>query len=466
LYKSVNMQESNSASKESLSVISMDTLNMSSTTQLTDKKSQDNDGYNPFEHRDVAKPTSDAGALMHLLKGSLGTGVLAMPLAFNNSGLIFGSIGTVVVGIICTHCVYVLVKSSQELCRRQKIPSLDFARTAEVAFSTGPPALQKFSTAARIFVNGALVATMYSALCVYVVFVASSIKKVGDYYMDNTDVLDIRVYIPMLLVVLIPISLIRNLKYLVPFSALANIFILVSFVITLYYIFSDSLEVDGLDFMANVEQLPLFFSTVIFAMEGIGVVMPLENSMKHPDHFISKLGILNIAMFIVVVLYAVIGFLGYVKFGDKVEGSVTLNLPDKDIAAQVVKILYAVAISFSYGLQFYVPTIIVWPSIEKRVPKGYRNIAQTAFRIFVVICTVAVAIAVPNLGPIISLVGALCFSTLGLFCPAVIESVTYWEEGLGWRLCKNIFVILFALLALITGTYASILEIISEYSKE
>jgi len=54
--------------------------------------------------------------------------------------------------------------------------------------------------------------------------------------------------------------------------------------------------------------------------------MPLENSMKHPDHFINKLGILNIAMAIVIVLYGVIGFLGYVRFGDEVLGSVTLNL--------------------------------------------------------------------------------------------------------------------------------------------
>jgi hypothetical protein len=41
------------------------------------------------------------------------------------------------------------VKSSQELCRRHNIPSLDFADTAEVAFKNGNPALQKFSTAAR-----------------------------------------------------------------------------------------------------------------------------------------------------------------------------------------------------------------------------------------------------------------------------------------------------------------------------
>jgi proton-coupled amino acid transporter len=61
-------------------------------------------------------------------------------------------------------------------------------------------------------------------------------------------------------------------------------------------------------------------------------------------------------------------------------------------------------------------------------------------------------------------VGAICFSTLGLFCPAVIETVTYWETGLGWRLWKNVIIVVFAILALITGSYASILEIIHEYT--
>jgi proton-coupled amino acid transporter len=90
----------------------------------------------------------------------------------------------------------------------------------------------------------------------------------------------------MVLVVLIPISLVKNLKYLVPFSALANIFIIVSFIITLYYIFRDDLDVgnEGLEqYVANVEQLPLFFATVIFAMEGIGVVS------RFSDIFVSML---------------------------------------------------------------------------------------------------------------------------------------------------------------------------------
>jgi proton-coupled amino acid transporter len=60
-------------------------------------------------------------------------------------------------------------------------------------------------------------------------------------------------------------------------------------------------------------------------------VMPLENSMKNPHHFIGKLGILNIAMFVVVLLYGMIGLFGYLKYGHSVKGSVTLNLPDSEM---------------------------------------------------------------------------------------------------------------------------------------
>jgi amino acid permease len=90
--------------------------------------------------------------------------------------------------------------------------------------------------------------------------------------MEDKDQLDVRAYIPMLLVILIPIALIKNLRYLVPFSGLANVFIVVSFAITLYYIFRENLDVDNGELTVDVVQFPLFLATVIFAMEGIGVV--------------------------------------------------------------------------------------------------------------------------------------------------------------------------------------------------
>lgn len=66
-------------------------------------------------------------------------------------------------------------------------------------------------------------------------------------------------------------------------------------------------------------------------MEGIGVVMPVENSMAKPQHFLGCPGVLNTAMGTVITLYAVIGFFGYVRYGELSAGSVTLNLPTEDM---------------------------------------------------------------------------------------------------------------------------------------
>lgn len=47
--------------------------------------------------------------MIHLLKGNIGTGILAMPDAFRNAGLVVGTIGTLLMGAICTHCMHMLV---------------------------------------------------------------------------------------------------------------------------------------------------------------------------------------------------------------------------------------------------------------------------------------------------------------------------------------------------------------------
>lgn len=36
-------------------------------------------------------------------------------------------------------------------------------------------------------------------------------------------------------------------------------------------------------------------------------------------------------MFTVVALYSIIGFFGYVRYGDAVKGSITMNLPDGEM---------------------------------------------------------------------------------------------------------------------------------------
>lgn len=76
-----------------------------------DQLEQEEGPYSPFDNRDP-NGASAGGALAHLLKSSLGTGILAMPMAFHNAGLVFGGVMTLVVGFLCTHCVHILVSTS------------------------------------------------------------------------------------------------------------------------------------------------------------------------------------------------------------------------------------------------------------------------------------------------------------------------------------------------------------------
>lgn len=72
------------------------------------------------------------------------------------------------------------------------------------------------------------------------------------------------------------------------------------------------------------------YRTVIFAMEGIGVVMPVENTMKKPQHFLGCPSVMVIAMTLVMLLYTILGVFGYLRYGDVLRGTITLNLPMDD----------------------------------------------------------------------------------------------------------------------------------------
>ena len=81
-------------------------------------------------------------------------------------------------------------------------------------------------------------------------------------------------------------------------------------------------------FLSSRSGLPLYFANAIYAFEGIGVVLPLENQMKEPRKMGGRFGVINTALGSVTVLYMMMGFFGYWQFFDSnIEGSITLNLP-------------------------------------------------------------------------------------------------------------------------------------------
>ncbi|XP_055614206.1 neutral amino acid uniporter 4 [Uranotaenia lowii] len=399
--------------------------------------------------------------MIHLLKGNIGTGILAMPDAFKNAGLYVGLIGTLIMGAICTHCMHMLVRCSHELCRRLQVPSLSYAEVCHRSFESGPIGLRRYSTLIRNLIDMFLVITQLGFCCVYFVFVAANLKEVlGHFGFD----LPTRIYLLLLLIPMVLLNLVRSLKYLTPVSLIAAFLTVAGLSCTFYYVLQDLPNTSTVKPWASWATLPLYFGTAVYAFEGIGIVLPLENNMKTPEDFGGWTGVLNTGMVIVASLYTAVGFFGYLKYGDDVQGSITLNLPGDQFIAQLVRLMMALAIFFSYGLQFYVPMTILGPIVTRKLHSEQAQlIGEYLLRVGMVVFTFILAALIPNLGAVISLVGAVSSSTLALIFPPIIEIVTFWPTGMGkryWVLWKDLAIMAFGILGFVFGTYTSIAQIL------
>ncbi|XP_054269576.1 proton-coupled amino acid transporter-like protein pathetic [Macrosteles quadrilineatus] len=421
--------------------------------------------YEPFQHRDFVNGLGTMGALFHMIKGSLGSGILSMPMAFRDAGLWVGLIGAILIGMLCTHCVHILVMCSQVLSKRIKRPSLGFAETTEAAFSTGPVMFRRYAGVAREVVNVSLILSYYLGTTVYIVFIAASFKQVVDSAMQVD--LNIRLYILMVMVVIVPIGSIRHLKYLVPFSFFALLCLIFGCGFVLYDVFTDLPPLSSRPFFSSWKQLPLFYATMCFSIEGIGTVLPIENAMKKPKHFLSCPWVLNVAMTWLVLMYSMVGFFGYLRYGEATEGSVTLNL-GHTFMGEMVKILVALNVCCSYGLIFCVPSESMWKYVEPLVKEENKTRSYYTMRLLLILGTVALATALPDLEPAIGLVGTICYSTLGLLFPSLLELITFWDDPVymgrwRWRYYKDFLLSIAWLVALVAGLQASIAKVVEIY---
>ncbi|XP_071786821.1 proton-coupled amino acid transporter 1-like [Asterias amurensis] len=408
--------------------------------------------------------TTDMQTLMHLLKGNIGTGLLGLPYAVSKAGLVLGSVGLAFMGVIALTCMNIMVQTCHDLCERTNRVTLDYGEVAEQSLKHGPIAwLRERCRIGNYIVNGFLIFTQLGFCCVYFLFMADNIRQIYCTYY-GASVPSLQIFLLMLLPLVLIYCYIRNLDDLAPFSTLANVLTIVGILIIYEYLVSHipgAINPDTRPLVGDLNGFFIFFGTAIYSYEGIGVVLPLENKMKNPQNFTR---VLLGGMLIVVILYISMGTLGYLCFGDKVEDTITLNIPMTGIYL-AVRIILVAAIFVSYGIQFYVPMTILWPFIMERTSEQYHFFGEMLFRTLMVILTMVLAMVVPHLALFIAFIGAFSSSALALIFPPLLQEFAYYDKGYSHygkilRLLRNTFFIIFGFVGFIFGTYVAFTAII------
>ncbi|XP_036734985.2 proton-coupled amino acid transporter 2 isoform X1 [Manis pentadactyla] len=419
---------------------------------------------------DKTKGITGFQTLVHLVKSNIGTGILGLPLAVKNAGILMGPLSVLAIGFIACHCMHILVRCAQRFCHRLNKPFMDYGDTMMHGLEASPSVwLQNHARWGRHIVSFFLIVTQLGFCCVYIVFLADNLKQVVEavnsttnncHYNDTvllTPTVDSRLYMVAFTPILMLLVLIQNLRILTVFSMLANVSMVVSLVIITQYITQGIPDPNQLPLVASWKTYPLFFGTAISSFESIGMILPLENKMKDSRRFPA---ILSLGMSIVTALYVCIGTLGYLRFGSGIKASITLNLPNCWLY-QSVKLLYIFGIMCTYALLFYVPAKIIIPFAVSQVSKRWALPVDLSIRFAMVCLTCILAILIPRLDLVISLVGSVSGSALALIIPPLLEITTYYSEGMSpLTIAKDALISILGFVGFVAGTYEALENLI------
>ncbi|KAI9094428.1 transmembrane amino acid transporter protein-domain-containing protein [Phlyctochytrium arcticum] len=351
--------------------------------------------------------TSEKKAFFMVLKAFVGTGVLFLPKAFANGGLIFSLITLIIIGYLTLHCMLLLVDTSRQL-------GGSFGDIGEHLYGNNMRQVVLFSIAL----------SQAGFCCAYYIFVAQNLRDFTMIVSDCGAIWPDWVFILIQIVAYIPLSWVRKIKHFSITSLIADVFILAGLAYILYFdVFTISTHGVAKDIVYfNSQSFPLFVGTAMFAFEGICLILPIGESMKRPQNFGKVLSWCTLA---IGAIFISVGVMGYLTFGAKVETVVFRNLP-KQPHTQFLQFVYTLAIMLSFPLTVY-PTIRITEhglfglrdGKTSNVVKWQKNMYRT-----VLIFTLGgVAwLGSDNLDKFVSLVGCFACIPLSFIYPSLFHS--------------------------------------------
>lgn len=392
-----------------------------------DRSQQPNERRPLLGRRKSSKATKkgDAGTtktFFTLIKAFIGTGIMFLPKAFNNGGILFSSICLVTISSISMLAFHLLLQ-----CRNQ----CGGGGYGDIGGEIGGKRM-------RDIVLGSITLSQLGFVCAGVVFVAENLTSFA-MAVSNSDTSPVstRVLITLSCLVIVPLSFIRNISKLGPAALLADVFIMIGIIYIYYYDISwlSKTGIDSSVVLFNPSKYTLTIGSCIFTFEGIGLILPIQSSMSSPQKF-EKL--LATVMVIITIIFCSVGVLCYATFGSNTNIEVIDNFPQSSKLVNAVQFLYALAVLVGTPVQLFPPIRILENRIFRRATPGSKSTLtkwkKNAFRTFIVAFCGGVAIlGANNLDRFVALIGSFACVPLVYIYPPLLHywgvAETRWEKA-------------------------------------
>ncbi|ORX47449.1 hypothetical protein DM01DRAFT_1139827 [Hesseltinella vesiculosa] len=387
-----------------------------------------------------------------LFKAFIGSGILFLPKAFSNGGLLFSIVTIWFMGGISLYCFLLLLK-----CK--KFITGSYGDIGEALYGKWMRRIVLFSISI----------SQLGFVCGGTIFIVQNITEAVRGLSHGTINLPPNPLLVGVCLLLMPFVLLRNIAKISPTALLSDILIITGLLVLLGY---DLLQIFVYNGRTNGSNVPspgpdtiwtfnpkhysVFIGTAVYSFEGIGLIIPIRDAMEKPEKFPV---VLSCVMCMIALTLCLIATLGYVAFGSTIETVALLNLPPSTLSNSV-QFGYAIAVQLSNVLALF-PTIRIVEQALFGQRTGKYDIRikweKNLVRFMIVIVVGLVAHGGANdLDKFISLIGSICCCPLSLIFPPMFHIKLPSTNGIHFWI--DIALIIFGVVTMLFTLYSTSMQ--------
>ncbi|KAJ3407450.1 hypothetical protein HDV05_005411 [Chytridiales sp. JEL 0842] len=352
------------------------------------------------------------GSWLNITNTILGSGMLAMPSALAAVGLGLGSVMIIVSGLASSFGLTLLTICASRVGRHSS-----FNAVSNITYPT-----------AAIYFDMAIAIKCFGVSISYLVIIGDLMPKVVRGFfptiVDTSFFLDKNYWITVSIMAVIPFAFARKLDSLRHTSALALCAVVYLVLIVVSYFIFPVPSMPPRPTWAELNWIKLdsrFFTTLpifVFAFTCHQNIFSIYNELI--DNTFKRIGkVIRLSIGTALIIYQVVGILGYLSFGNTVKSNIIQMYPSS-LLITGGQLALAILFLLSYPLQCHPARA----SLDKVISKGSTApMSNTKFTV-VTVCLLAfsyiLSIAVKDLSTVLSLVGATGSTTIGYILPGLL----------------------------------------------